>query len=92
MSRAIRQSLPLPPPQYDQEYIAQLADAVNRYMAQAQAPGEITAARYIMVDPPLVPDDYPTTALLPTGTLYLRQVPGAPAGTYYLTVVKKSDV
>jgi hypothetical protein len=39
---------------------------VNRYMFQAQALGEWTAARYIMTDAPL------TTVGSPVGTLYLK--------------------
>ena len=66
MPRQIKQTLPQPPPVYDQEYLARLAEAVNKYMFQAQALGEWTAARYIMTDPPL------TTMGSPVGTLYLK--------------------
>jgi len=91
MARAIRQSLPKPPPTYDQAYMAQLADAVNRFMFQETAPGEIIAARFIVVQPIHVPGDQATTAGLPTGTIILKPFPGQPAGTYYLTVVAPGD-
>ena len=89
--RQIRQKLPEAPPVYDQAYIAQLADAVNDYMVQATAPAEVIAARFICVDPVNVPNDIPDTSTLPTGMLYLKQVPGAPAGTYFLTIVTPQD-
>ena len=91
MARVVKQNLPQPPETYDQDYIAQLVGAVNRYMVQREAQGEMVAARFIMTDPISVPGDYPTTAGLPTGTIYLKQVPGAPAGTMFLTVVGKGD-
>jgi len=91
MPRDVRQALPRPPTVYDQSYIAQLADAINRYMFQAQAPAEVIAARFICVDPLRIPGDLPDTVKLPTGMLYLKQVPGAPAGTYFLTVVTQED-
>lgn len=98
MARVVKQTLPQPPPEYDQAYIAQLANAVNRYMIQRESLGEMVAARFIMTDPPrVVPGalatspDFPNTIELPTGTIYLKQVPGAPAGTYFLTVVTKQD-
>jgi hypothetical protein len=73
--RQIRQLLPKAPPAYDQDYIAQLADAVNDFMVQATAPAEVTAARFICTDPVYVPStDVPDTTTLETGTLYL----GAP--------------
>lgn len=89
--RPIRQRLPTAPATYDQIYIAQLADAVNDYMIQATAPAELVAARFICSNPVTVPDDMPDTSTLPTGTLYLKQVPGAPAGTYFLTIVTAQD-
>jgi hypothetical protein len=96
MARVVKQNLPEPPPQYDQAYIAQLTKAVNQYILQREALGELIAARFIMTDPPYVGTGtpvpgYPDTSKLPTGTVYLKQVPGAPAGTYFLTVVKESD-
>ena len=94
MARVIRQTLPQPPPSYNQAYIAQLANAINRYMVQRESLGEVVAARYIMTDPPRVGEeatDFPDTTRLPTGTLYLRQVPGAPANTYFLTIVSDQD-
>lgn len=75
--RQIRQKLPDPPPQYDQIYLAQLADAVNDYMVQATAPAEVLAARFICVDPIHIPGDVPDQSTLPTGMLYLT----APNGT-----------
>jgi hypothetical protein len=94
MARIVKQNLPQPPPEYDQAYIAQLARAVNQYMIQRESASELIAARVILVDPPTVgtgPGTYPDTSKLPTGTVYLKQVPGAPAGTYFLTVVKETD-
>lgn len=82
MARQVRQTLPDPPPEYDQQYIASLARAVNNYMGQATALGEVIAARFIMTDPPL--DD---TVGLPVGTLYLKTVNGVPL----LTVVQRTD-
>lgn len=89
--RQIRQQLPKAPPTYNQEYISQLADAVNDYMIQATALGEVAAARFVCVAPITVPVDMPDVSTLPTGTFYLKQVPGAPAGTYFLTVVTPQD-
>jgi hypothetical protein len=94
MPRQIKQTLPTPPPVYDQEYIARLADAVNRYMFQAQAPAEVTAARFVCTDVPVLPElstGGPDTRGLPTGAIYLAQVPGAPAGALFLTLVTESD-
>jgi hypothetical protein len=71
MARVVRQRLPEPPPQYDQEYIAQLAEAVNRYMVQREAQGELIAGRFIMTDPVNIPGDLPDTSTLATGTEYL---------------------
>lgn len=81
MARQVRQTLPNPPPEYNQEYIAALVRAVNFYMGQAQALAEVTAARYIMTDPP------DTTVGLQVGTLYLRTVSGVPV----LSVVLETD-
>jgi hypothetical protein len=81
MARQVRQTLPDPPDQYDQQYIAALVRSVNSYMSQAQALGEVVAARFIMTDPVPVPGDYagmvgsPDTSGLPVGTLYLKLVP-----------------
>jgi len=95
MARVVKQTLPQPPPQYDQDYIAQLVEAVNRYMIQREAQGEMIAARFISTDMPIVAAStagaYPDTSLLPTGTLYLTQVPGGTPGQYFVTVVKKAD-
>jgi len=95
MARVVRQTLPEAPPVYDQAYVAQLANAINRYMVQRESLGESIAARFIMTDLVRVgtgPDDYPDTKQLATGTIYLKQVPGAPAGTYFLTVVTEGDL
>lgn len=91
--RILRQQLPAAPPKYDQTYISQLAAAVNDYMAQATAPGDVVGARFLLTDPIIVPSaDVPDTSTLPTGMLYLIPAPGGPAGTYVLTVVTTSDV
>ena len=81
MARQVRQTLPDPPPQYDQDYIAALARSINNYMAQATALAEVIAARYIMTDPPT------STVGLKVGTLYLRIVSGVPV----LSVVQETD-
>lgn len=81
MARSVRQSLPKPPPEYDQAYISQLADAVNRYMFQAQAPAEVIAAHFIMTDPLHIPPDIPNTHDQPTGLIYLRQISAMPLVT-----------
>jgi len=91
MGRVIKQPLPQPPAAYDQTYIAQLADAINDYMYQAQAPAEVIAARFILIDPLRIPTDVPNTTGLPTGMMYLKQVPGATAGSYFLTLVMDTD-
>ena len=94
MPRQVRQTLPEPPPVYDQAYIARLADAVNRYMFQRDS-GEMIAAHFIVTDPIQIgaptPPGLPNTSGLPTGLVVLKQVPGAPAGTFFLTVVTESD-
>lgn len=84
MARQVKQTLPQPPPVYDQEYIARLANAVNGYMFQAQALGEVVAARFIMTDQPTSPSG------LPNGTLYLVEYPVG-SGQYFLTVVQPTD-
>jgi hypothetical protein len=81
MARQVRQTLPDPPAQYDQQYIAALARSLNNYMSQAQALGEVIAGRFIMTDPPT------STVGLPVGTLYLKTVSGVPV----LTVVMTGD-
>jgi len=96
MARVVKQTLPQPPAQYDQDYIAQLAEAVNRYMIQREAQGEMIAARFISTDMPIVDpaggvSAYPNTSLLATGTLYLTLVPGGAPGQYFVSVVKKAD-
>ena len=95
MPRQVRQTLPEPPPVYDQAYIARLADAVNRYMFQRDQ-GEMIAAHFICTDPIQVgagsgPIGLPNASGLPTGLIVLKQVPGAPAGSFFLTVVTESD-
>lgn len=88
MARQVRQTLPDPPDQYDQQYIAALVRSVNSYMSQAQALGEVIAARFIMTSPVHVPGDpifnpadppdfpgLPDTSGLPVGTIYLKMVP-----------------
>jgi hypothetical protein len=71
MARTVRQTLPKPPPIYDQGYIAQLADAVNEYMFQREALGEQISGRFVMTNPVSIPGDLPDTKTLATGTLYL---------------------
>jgi hypothetical protein len=73
MARSLRQALPQPPPVYDQAYIAQLTDAINRYITAKESQGEEIAARFVMTDPVSVPGDLPDTSTLATGTLYLGQ-------------------
>jgi hypothetical protein len=75
--RQIRQALPKAPPVYDQLYISQLADAVNDYMIQATALGEVAAARFVCVDPISIPSDVPDPTTLPTGMLYLAAPNGS---------------
>ena len=91
MARQVRQTLPDPPPEYDQQYIAALARSLNSYMSQAQALGEVIAARFIMTDPIIIPgtspDGQPTTAGLQVGTLYLTDV----GGKLVLSLVRKGD-
>lgn len=85
MPRQVRQTVPNPGAEYDQTKAQHVAAALNRYMYQAQAPGEVIAGRFIMTDNPTGPEG------LAVGTLYLKQMPGQPAGTYYLTVVTEED-
>jgi hypothetical protein len=85
MARYVRQTVPDPGAEYDQTKAQKVAAALNRYMYQAQVQGETVAARYIMTDQPTGPEG------LAVGTIYLKQLPGAPAGTYYLTVVTEED-
>jgi len=87
MARVVRQSLPQPPPVYDQTYISRLTDAVNEYMFQAQAPAEVIAARFILVDPLHIPADVPDTTGLPTGMMYLGSAFAASADT---TVIQQA--
>lgn len=92
MARTVRQRLPDPPPTYDQAYIGKLAEAVNRYMLQREAPGEVIAARFILVDPLRVPTDIPDVSTLPTGMIYLAKPPGWATGDpYFLTIVTDQD-
>lgn len=82
MARQVRQTLPDPPPQYDQQYMAALARSVNNYMGQATALAEVIAARYIMTDVPT------STVGLPVGTIYLKTLT---SGEKVLTVVMVGD-
>lgn len=82
MARQVRQTLPDPPPEYDQQYMAALARSVNNYMGQATALAEVIAARYIMTDVPT------GTVGLPVGTLYLKTLA---SGEKVLTVVMVGD-
>jgi hypothetical protein len=90
MARIVKQSIPKPPPEYSQQHAAQMAEAVNRYMIQRESLGEEISGRFICTDPVRVPADQPTTAGLPTGTLYLKEVV-AGSGNYFLTVVMPGD-
>jgi hypothetical protein len=81
MARQVRQTLPNPPAEYDQQYIAALARSINLYMGQAQALAQVVAARFVMTDPPT------DSVGLPVGTLYLTTVNGVPV----LTVVQVGD-
>lgn len=85
--RILRQQVPSAPPTYDQTYISQLAAAINDYMTQSTAPGDVVAGRFICSAPLRVPDDVPDTSTFPTGMFYLIPAPGGPAGTYLLTMV-----
>ena len=85
MARQVRQTVPVPGPKYEESKAKKMAAALNNYMFQAQAPGEVIAGRFIMTDNPT------DTVGLAVGTIYLKQLPGAPPGTYYLTVVNDTD-
>lgn len=91
--RILQQTLPQAGPAYDQTYLNQLVNAVNNFMNQTAAPGDVIGARFILQDYPVVnPNDpsglaYPDTSQFPNGMLYLLPLPGAPPGAYYLTVV-----
>jgi hypothetical protein len=89
MARQVRQTLPDPPPQYNQEYIAALARSINNYMGQATALGEVIAGRYIMTDPIQVPGDLPSTAGLAVGTIYLKTLT---SGEKVLSIVLQGDL
>ena len=81
MARQVRQTLPDPPAEYDQTYIAALARSINNYMGQSTALGEVIAGHFIMTDVPT------TTVGLKVGTLYLTTI-----GTQQvLTVVMTGD-
>lgn len=88
MARQIRQTLPDPPPQYDQQYIAALARSINSFMGQATALAEVTAGHFIMTDPLHIPgvgtppNGPPSTAKLPNGLVYLKQIPAVTSATY----------
>jgi len=86
--RILNQALPNAPREYDQVYVNQLAAAINNYMNQASAPGDVIGARFIMNDFPLVdptnPYAYPDTSRFPTGMFYLLPTG---FGGYYLTVL-----
>lgn len=96
MPRTVKQTLPTPPPVYDQAYMAQLVAAVNRYMTQRDV-GEMIAARFIMTDVPIVdasntkPNEYPDTSQLPTGTIYAKPINAVKSTDPVLTVVLKGD-
>ena len=100
MARTLRQVIPKAPPQYDQTYITQLADAINRYIFQREAQGEMIAARFVATNvpstvprtgPPAVPAD--DVHGLPTGTICLKHVPGTTGdGGLFLTVVTPQDL
>jgi hypothetical protein len=81
MPRQVRQTLPDPPPQYDQQYIASLARSINNYMGQAQALAEVITARLVLTSPP------DTTVGQAVGTVYVRTVSGVPV----LSLVLKGD-
>jgi hypothetical protein len=81
MARQVRQTLPDPPPEYDQVYIAALARSINSYMGQATALGEVIAGHFIMTDQPT------TTVGLKVGTLYVRTVSGVPV----ISIVQEGD-
>lgn len=91
MARTIRQDLPDPPPIYDQAYIAKLANAINAYMVQREAQGELVTARLILTDTLRVPADVPDVSTLPTGTVYLVSTNNITTGMWLLTVVNTGD-
>ena len=82
MARQVRQTLPDPPPQYDQQYIAALARSLNNFMGQSTALAEVIAARFIMTDQP------DTTVGLPVGTIYVKTLT---SGEKVLSVVMETD-
>lgn len=89
--RMLQQVLPQAPPTYDQIFVNQLVNAINNFMGQSAAPGDVLGARFIMQDFPVVDPTqpqwaYPDTSRFPTGMLYLLPFPGNP-GAYYLTVL-----
>jgi hypothetical protein len=86
MARQVKQTIPQPPAEYDQEYIARLVSAVNAYMFQREAQGEMIAGRYICTS---MPGDADGTAHLPTGTLYTKPCPTC--GADVVCVVKTTD-
>lgn len=89
--RMLKQVLAQAPPTYNQMYVNQLVNALNNYMSQSTAPGDVVGARFIMNDYPVVDPTqpqwaFPNTSQFPTGMLYLLPLPGSP-GAYYLTVL-----
>ena len=86
MARQVRQTIPRPPAEYDQDYIARLVDAVNNYMFQREAQGEMIAGRYICTS---MPSNVDGTANLPTGTLYTKPCPAC--GFDVVCIVKTTD-
>lgn len=89
--RMLQQVLPQAPTTYDQIYLNQLVNALNNFMSQSTAPGDVTGGRFIMQDFPVVDPSqpqwaYPDTSQFPTGMFYLLPLPGSP-GAYYLTVL-----
>lgn len=82
MARQVRQGVPAPGPGYEEAVAKKMASALNNYMFQAQAPGEVVAGRFIMTDQPT------DTVGLAVGTLYLKTIPGYGV---VLSVVQEGD-
>jgi hypothetical protein len=82
VARQVRQSVPAPGPEYEEAKARKMAAALNNYMFQAQAQGEVVAGHFIMTDQPT------STVGLPVGTLYLKTIPGAGV---VLSIVQEGD-